>query len=236
MIDTEQPPLSEEQVAALRQKWNTPNWKIAAEYNYISNLTNSQIRWEFLRREANYRNFWQFCVASPIAGYSLDVVIDPAIRADALPNDFRFNNENMRGGLMEFSHPSIKNLLEVPYDRQDHYLNTWYGKQLRDVMECGYSILAFDPNYSIPSQLKRAKEALDKRVEKLKLENPDEVFMERLHIPRDANTLLRVIDADNETIGLHEIGQRIYGIEDDNEAELIARERLKNARSYWKKL
>lgn len=97
------------------RKWNVPDWKDGSAYAYLKNLSESERRWEVLRRRPDYRKLW-LIFGSAKAGFSLGQLIDPRRRGDSLSPGFRFIDERRRGWVLERNDASTAILDEIYMD------------------------------------------------------------------------------------------------------------------------
>ena len=229
--------LSPEQLKEERKKWGVPDWRIDSEYTYTdhdhsSPLINDQLRWEFLRRNPDYRELWEDG-KSYRSVFGLIEPINPALRGDQLGcQTILFINSVLRGGMASMAAPKC--------DCDEDYVYK-YGKFLLDSEQDGFLILGFDPSYPTRPQIERAKKILDAHKEKLKQVEYSENITGRDCQIETPSLLLRTLDSHNEGESLLTIGREVFlSTNDDADGKATARSfaktRLDDAKTYWQRV
>lgn len=220
-----------------RDTWCVPDWREYSEYP--KNLNKEQIKWEFVRRDSDYRLVWEYyqeekdkhisltheefedSIFNPIASsieYDLEDLIDPSIHSQVLGKRIFVNI--MRGR-------KIKNIVDdkVQIDR-------WHIPT-KSILTNSKSIIAFDLQYSLKKQIEDAEKLLIKEQNKFaKEENikpPSEVGPTKDYIKH-----LQLLDAYYERIPFSEIGDKVFGIKDRKESGDRARFELKRVEKMWR--
>lgn len=229
---------------AERKAWNVPDWRNPEEYNYVKNLTREQLRWEFLRRDKQYRALSKRS-SKLKTHFLLGKFIKPNIRGDKLPKDFSFADSIRRGEGLALNPPSIQSLLfkkgspdpQAPQGSIDAY----YGAQIKQLWEENFIVIAFNPFRPIEPQIITARNRLKETKRNIAKQAPELLGSaggKSTIKLKDAAKLLRVIDAHNEGLSDKDIGIQIYKIspEDYSDARSTGFQHLKRARTYWKTL
>ena len=216
--------------------WGVPNWRDDKEYEFarpdISNpLANDQLRWEFLRRDQNYRRDWQDLEKSR-SFFRLIEPLDPKVSSKELGDrSILFIDSVLRGGILGETAP--RNIAAKKFPQK-------YGEHVLGLENDGFVIVGFDPLHPTKPQIKRAEKILNHYRQKLEKEDPEEIIF-RENTPHTPQQLLRVLDAHNEGVKLQEIGQVIYFLtgndpDQTSHARSVAHTQLKAAKTYWQRI
>jgi len=139
-----------------------PDWRRAEDYEYIDALGPAEQRWEVLRRTPLYRRMWAKRGREDRGGCGLRLMIDPAKSAiEAAPIEFL--DWSLQGGSIFKAMVPVDaaSWITAGRDRQGDYAALHYGRQLMDLADDGYLILAFDPQAPRKPQLARARLAIE---------------------------------------------------------------------------
>lgn len=217
---------------ASHNEWNVPDWR--DEKQYLTPRSEGddsdllQWRWEFLRRDKQYRDDWRRIA-----------VLDPdgklALRGDPSQCDFTkpipllipeqledFHHFNRLYKLSRLLDPSVRNPSILPFSG----LYAEYGV-----------VVVVDLELSIKRQLKLAELELRRHHKQLEKKLRRATYPEKAKWPQ----FLRMIDAlDTGQVDELEIGYEICGFRGRKYAvrKVISnvRSQLRRARSFWKKL
>lgn len=218
-----------------RLRWGIPNWRNPAEYEYTNHnhsprLINDQLRWEFLRRNKDYRVTWQDG-ESYRKIFGLIAPIDPSLRGDQLDNkSILFIDSVFRGSPVNMAAPN-------PSDEKEFIRS--YAEFILQAEQDGFLIIGFDPSQPVRPQINRAELILTKHHKNLLSSN--EKISARGSQVKEPSKLLRTLDAVFEETPPLEIASVIYkrsGKYADQKAaaRAIVHERVKSAQDYWKKV
>lgn len=227
--------LSAEEAAKQRAEWNIPDWKDETAYDYVRHdhpvpLVNDQLRWEFLRRNENYRFLWNDIDVCRSC-FGLIKPINPALRGDQLNGQtVLFIDSVMQGSPVSMAalHDSNENI----------YVKN-FGEFLLGLEQDGFVILGFSPFNPIKPQIQRANKILEKQRQELK--QTDNEIADRNCQIEHPGWLLRTIDAYYEGVPLRIIGETLFLLAGDdreikNHARATAHQKLKAAQSYWQRV
>ena len=154
-----------------RNHWNIPDWTLPATYPI--NLSNDQLRWEFLRRDGDYRTAWLqeiedrydnvsveewpdkiYCEDSIGYQFGLNgLFINPRINASILPKDSIFDRTN-QGTIFFDTPPETSANLSTTKQKLLH--DAALAERVRDLLYDGKHIVAvFDLTRFMEPQLER---------------------------------------------------------------------------------
>ena len=225
--------LSPEQARVRRQEMNILKWDEPDTYLYIKHLAGDRLRWEFLRRDENYRTKYWDCKKKnhPILGRC----INPKKRGDELPEDFCFLDTSRRGSPLMLKPPPIKELLFAPKDevKVDAKIYAHFGHQLEELYSHEYLVFAFDPTRSVKTQINEANAVLNDAHKQYQEKFPD-ITISRVRKPKDAIKLLRALDAALVGASNQAIGHEIFRMKKYESQISVGKERLDYARNIWR--
>jgi hypothetical protein len=165
---------SPEQINDYRKKWNVPDWAEEQEYNYVKDLKDDRLRWEFLRRDEKYR---QMSERKPRAHFILGNYIQPNIRGNELPENFLFADSKRQGGGLALILPPVKSLFfkkeEPDPQAPQGPIDAYFGAQIRELWEMGYVIVALDPLRPFDPQKNAAQKLYKEAREEVKEQTPE---------------------------------------------------------------
>lgn len=227
-------PLTDDQIKTARDKWRVPNWRDEKEYKYVAHdyhspLINDQLRWEFVRRQQQYRDEWRnpsFCRST----FGLIEPIDPSLRGDELGSrTVLFIESVLRGGMVSMAMPTNMAKDAGLFCKE-------FGEAILEFENDGFLILGFNPLLPETPQLERALEIFQHHRNNL-ISKKEEVRYKEMPIEHPSQ-LLRVLDAYNEGISDLEIGEVIYALASNDtavkaHARAVANSRIKEAKSCW---
>lgn len=139
-----------------------PDWRNKADYEHIDGLDAVGQRWEILRRTPLYQRMWANGGREGRGGCGLRLMIDPAMPAsEAAPIEF-LDWSLQGGGIFKAMVPmDATSWAMAGRDGQRDHAALHYGRQLMDIADDGYLILAFDPQAPRKPQLERARLAIE---------------------------------------------------------------------------
>ena len=209
--------------AAIR-KWNLPDWRDANLYPVPlpekddSDL--SQWRWEFLRRDEEYREDWEHFrgLKHPFKLALEDDPVGPGRNEAIYPIEYEDRHGHIYYCLWKYK---LARLLNPKIAKPSHL-------EFYPVPSEGL-LLWFDLALPLARQIKRAREILDKYSGEI---DKRDTRPAKYGWP----LLLRVLDAFEEGTSLSKIGKELLKFPDKNDATGNAAKRLDMAERFWKKL
>lgn len=215
MARTRRNRIEKDHLSTERKKWNVPNWENAEDYKYARHLEGDDLRWEFLRRNKEYRNDWNAKVPYAYFKYDLEEWHSPSkLNAPIFDKPCH---------LVEFS-------ARDPIKQQLHY------EALAQTRKIGGLIFYVDLYHPITPQINFIKDIHDK---KLKLKIPPEERNKRPNRRsnkngRSVDTLLRILDAHNEGVPVGEMAEAFGG--KDGISKSAMERTIAFAKDFWLKL
>lgn len=235
-------------------QWNIPEWRDAAAYpKKPDDLTDTEWRWEFLRRRTDYREDWmihsqgtyQYLLAHAKSKRNLLTPNHPQfratveyLRATVKPGTKQeaqafhciqaLRKYHLVGGL---PNPAIPKpfLLDFRYSFGGMYLGD--GEEMAVLIEQNHALYEIDLTRPIPAQLKRAGAELRKVQAWRRGKNENRRLHRRL-LPR----YLRVLDARECGTTYEQIGRVLLKIDDYDEATKRAKDLHTQARHIQNQL
>jgi hypothetical protein len=224
--------LSPEEAAKVRAEWNIGEWDKPEQYKYVEVLKGDYLRWEFLRREEDYRK--KYAKDPKSTHFLLGKYLSPNIRGDELPIDFCFQDTARRGEPLILTPPSVKTLLFTREEGSaDSKIRAHYGFKLEELYDLDYAVMVFDPMRAPSSQINNVRKILND-LHKQYVESLPEKTIKGKRNPKDATKLLRALDAASVGIANKGIASDIIGTEGYDNQKSTGQERLKAARMYWR--
>lgn len=226
-----------ESVDEWRELWGIPNWESYAAYP--KSLNKAQVKWEFVRRDSNYRLMWEY--------YQEELEKHSTLTEEEFERDiFDPITTSSEYDLAEFINPNTqaKNLrgkiffLEYRGTKITHYRDgsLWvgnFGSHAKNMISNGKALFVFDVSRPLPSQITKATSVL-KRAQK-EFENKANIHIpKRDGITKDYIQHLRLLDAVSERVPYSTIGQKIFGTRDSKDAGDRARKEFKRAIHMWR--
>ena len=225
---------------APHNEWNVPDWRDEKQYpiplpeDDTSDL--NQWRWEFLRRDREYRADWLRIRARDPEG-RLALFDDPQCYDYSLEFPLLVN-EQFKDRLYFQKKYKLKKLLNPAHRKPRHLTFSPFPSNS--------VTMKFDLGQALGHQLLRAKMVLEKAQKDSTGVILRTTIPEKLKWPR----FLRAIDAEDDGLSLSEIGYQICGLQreqrddsglkiggyDPNQAKSNAHSFLDTARAFWKKL
>jgi hypothetical protein len=222
-----------------RELWGVPNWEDFSAYP--KNLSNEQIKWEFVRRNSDYRLIWEsyqeeldnnrhlsqenfennvINTFSSAVEYGLENLINPQKQA-----------KELRGKIFTAQYRGTK----VTSHSDGTLMTGTWGRNIKNIMHENNAILVFDLKHPIPIQIKNAQTILKLEQRKIKSTKNIEVTT-RGGVTKEYSKHLRLLDAYFERVSLTKIGVIVFKIEDKKDAQNRARYELKRAIQMWRYL
>lgn len=204
--------LPPKEAAKNRAKWNVCDWDKPQQYEYVERLKENGLRWEFLRRDPNYRKDWLNRKPYGFMKYELYDWHDPS--QEAAPK------YTQPCHLIDFlKHDQTKQLL--------HYEAMALSKPL------GGFIFSVDGNHPIKPQLAYIKAVYEKYAKSThsSAERRKRDKRKNNKNGRSPALLLRILDADNEGVSIKVMAE-IFGGE-NSITEAAMRRTLAFAKGYW---
>lgn len=206
------------------RKWNLPDWRDETLYPIPrpekddSDL--SLWRWEFLRRDVEYREDWEHfrALKHPFQLALEDDPVGPGRNEAIYPIEYEERHGHIYYCLWKYKlarllNPTIANPRQLEfYPVPSDGLLLW-----------------FDLALPLARQLKRARAILD-------LYSGETDTRDTRPVKAGWPLLLRVLDAFEEGISLPKIGKELLGFPDKDDASANAAKRLELAERFWKKL
>lgn len=206
--------LSPEEAAKSRAKWNVRDWAKPKQYDYVERLKENQLRWEFLRRDDNYRTDWLLGKPYGHGKYELDAWHDPA--QESTP---------------KFMQPCYL----IDFSERDKTKQFLHYAALSESKSFGGFVFNVDGNSPLKPQL-----AYIKTIHENYAKNATSPEERRKRDKRKNNKngrspalLLRVLDAYNEGVSIKELADTFGG--EDGITEAAMRRTLNFAQGYWRR-
>jgi hypothetical protein len=216
--------------ARAHNEWNVPDWR--DENLYPTPLAEKddsdllQWRWEFLRRDEEYRQDWLRIRAKDPEGKL--AILDDAPAYSTISDIPLFVKEQYNNPYYFQKKYKLKKLLNPAQSKPRHLPFYPYPSETIRI--------GFDGNQPIRNELRRAKRILEKHQKSIKGAISRATIPEKKKWP----LLLRAIDAQDQGLSLSDIGYQILGLRrerhDPNQAKAYAASRLEIGRRFWKKL
>jgi hypothetical protein len=210
--------------------WNVPDWKNASLYPVpLPERDDSDLRqwrWEFLRRDEEYRQDWLRIRSIDRQG-KLALLADPPI-LDFTQITPILVKEQVKDPLYFQRKYKLKKLLNPAHIKPRHL--AFYFTPLNSIT------LTFDLDMPISKEIVRAERILKRYQKQLKGVIQRATYPDKKKWP----LFLRAIDAYAQELSLSEIGYQLLGLDkgrhDRNQATTNAKSFLEIGRRFWKKL
>ncbi len=206
--------LSPKAAAEYRAKWGVPDWENPEAYEYVKSLEENELRWEFLRRDENYRLDWAIGETYGYMKYELREWCNPAVI-----------------GSPDFTQPcELVDFSECDKTKQHlHYASLAQSKLF------GAFIFCVDGNSPLKPQLAYIT-AVHKKYAKSALSPTESRKRDKRKNNKNGRApafLLRALDADNEHVHINDLATALGG---ENGITIPAMQRTVDfAHSYWRR-
>ena len=234
-------------------EWGVPDWIDRALYQRdTKELSLDMWRWEFLRRDNNYRRSWnrkgknEETNAVNAGAFDLPYFINPSLKALELKDALRFVRTDEGTQLHDIRCSIIKFFSKEKGHALDNEFFTSHFRSLFSDPE--KAVFAFDLTKPLEPQVERASIALDalqldyrdsiaKQLRKKKMprrgsaDEIPEVWLRQ--IPPNLDHL-RILDARAKKVPFAEIGRVIFNDVDYDAAAIRASREYSYARIYWR--
>jgi hypothetical protein len=206
---------ADKEADAERKKWNVPNWLNKEEYAAVENAKGDRLRWEFVRRDTKYRVAWVAQEAYGYLDFGLKSWADPCIQT---PPKF------------------IRPCAVVEFPERDPEKQARHYDVLALSKSEGGLIISVDIYHPLKPQLKFI-EAVYKKKRKHYVNNKEKA--PRPNRKNNVNgrqpiTLLRILDAYNEGVPIHEMANIFGGKNGIGEAAM--RRTVDYAKTFWRRV
>jgi hypothetical protein len=208
-------PLTESEAKQFRNKWNVPDWRCPEGYEGLNDLEGDDLRWEFVRRDVNFRKAWEKKEKYFYFDYGLKTLVNPD--SNKAPKFIR------PCSLLEFPERNIKK-------QAMHY------EALASSAKDGGLMFSLDVYHPIKPQLKFIEAIYWKKHKYLVDPSEPKPRPNRKNnkTGRKPEFLLRVLDADNEGVLIPEMAEVFGGMKGINTSTM---ERTVDfAKKFWKRL
>ncbi len=234
---------------------STPDW--ACRKSYVEDtegLDNDQWRWEFLRRDPDYRRAWGRRCGEPdidsanAAWFDLPYFIDPALKAKQLDKKPSFLRTEEGSQLHD-----LRCAITQPFSKRGQQAldNEFFASHIRSILcDKERAVFVFDITKPLAPQIDRAETALDTLQQKCRDQIEQQLKRHGKSMPRrgayeDLPEIcmrdippkldhLRVLDARNQDVSFTCIGEVIYEVEGYDAAAIRGSREYAYAKQFWK--